>query len=80
MTDPAITGKACADHRDRLRKRLTELRAEAVDRMVRRGTVGLTLYGEAGAIASMALDPVRAIALTGKLIRAALPRLSTRSR
>jgi hypothetical protein len=108
MTDPAITTKGSADHGDRLRKRLTELRAEALECTVRRGTVEpghlpliagvaaaldalasmpieaeaaaravvsddgreirLTLYGEAGAIASMALDPVRAIALAGRLI------------
>jgi hypothetical protein len=39
-------------------------------------TIRLTLYSEASAVASVALDPVRAVALAGRLIEAALPRLS----
>jgi hypothetical protein len=36
----------------------------------------LTLYAEAGAVATMVLDPIRAIALAQRLIAAAVPRLS----
>jgi hypothetical protein len=36
---------------------------------------GLTLYAEAGAIARLKLDPVRAVAFASKLIKAAPPRV-----
>jgi len=39
--------------------------------------IRLTLYGEAGAIATVTLAPCRAVALAGELIAAALPRLRT---
>jgi len=37
--------------------------------------IRLTLYTEAGPAAVVALDPVRAVALAGELIAAALPKL-----
>jgi hypothetical protein len=37
--------------------------------------ITLTLYGEAGAAASVTLAPRRAVALAGELIRAALRRM-----
>jgi hypothetical protein len=40
-----------------------------------RREIRLTLYGQAGPAAAVALDPVRAVALAGELIAAALPRL-----
>jgi hypothetical protein len=40
--------------------------------------IRLTLYAEAGAVAAVVRDPVRAVALAGRLIAAALPRLSSR--
>jgi hypothetical protein len=42
----------------------------------RRGTMRLTLYSEAGTVASVELAPTRVVALAGRLIDAALPRLS----
>jgi hypothetical protein len=100
----------------RLRDRLIELRDDALNRMLRRGTVEpghlpliagiaaalnaldtmpveaaaaaravvsddsrkirLTLYSEAGAVATVALDPVRATALAGRLIEAVLGRMT----
>jgi hypothetical protein len=39
-------------------------------------TIRLILYGEDGAVATVTLAPVRAIALAGELIEAALLRLS----
>jgi hypothetical protein len=107
------------DRSARLRERLIELRAEMLDRMIRRGavepghlpliaginaaletldtmsvettsaaarvvvsddgsTIRLTLYSEAGAIATVALDPIRARALARRLVDAAVPRLSPR--
>jgi hypothetical protein len=39
--------------------------------------IRLTLYTEAGAVAAVVLDPVRAVALAQRLIAAALPRLSS---
>jgi hypothetical protein len=41
------------------------------------GKIWLTLYGEAGAIATVTLASCRAVALAGELIAAALPRLRT---
>jgi hypothetical protein len=41
--------------------------------------IRLTLYAEAGAVAAVVLDPVRAVALAQRLIAAALPRLSSPS-
>jgi hypothetical protein len=38
--------------------------------------ITLTLYADAGAVAAVALDPVRAVALAQRLIAAALPRLA----
>jgi hypothetical protein len=38
--------------------------------------IRLTLYGQDGAVASAALDPIRAVALAGELIQAALPKLA----
>ena len=38
-------------------------------------TIRLTLYAETGAVALVELDPTHAIALAGKLIDAALPKL-----
>jgi hypothetical protein len=101
---------------DRLRERLTLLRDEALDRMLRLRTVEpghlpliagiaaalnaldtmpveaaaaaravvsadsreirLTLYSEVGAVATVALDPVRATALAGRLIEAVLGRMT----
>jgi hypothetical protein len=112
-------GGFTATAHDRLRERLTLLRDEALDRMLRRGTVEpghlpliagiaaalnaldtmpveaaaaaravvsadsreirLTLYSEVGAVATVALDPVRATALAQRLIGAALPRLCSPS-
>jgi hypothetical protein len=43
-------------------------------------TIRLTLYGDEGVGASMTLAPVRAIALAGELIAAALLRLSNNSK
>jgi hypothetical protein len=40
--------------------------------------IRLTIYSETGAVAEVALDPVRAITIAGKLIEAALPRLKGR--
>jgi hypothetical protein len=40
--------------------------------------IRLTLYAQHGAVATLALDPCHAIALVGKLIEAALPRLKGR--
>jgi hypothetical protein len=37
--------------------------------------IGLTLYSEAGAVAAVELDPIRAATLAGRLLLAALPRL-----
>jgi hypothetical protein len=42
--------------------------------------IRLTLYSETGAVASVTLDPVRAVALAQQLIAAALPRLSSGAR
>jgi hypothetical protein len=39
------------------------------------GEIRLVLYGEAGATAAVALDPMRAIHLAERLIAAALPKL-----
>jgi hypothetical protein len=39
----------------------------------------LTLYAEAGAAAAIVLDPIRAVTLAGRLLAAALPRLSSPS-
>ena len=39
-------------------------------------TIRLALYAETGAVAAVELDPTRAIALAGKLIDAALPKLA----
>jgi hypothetical protein len=39
-------------------------------------TIRLTLYAETGAVAAVDLDPLRAIALAGELIDAALPKLA----
>jgi hypothetical protein len=39
------------------------------------GPIALTLYNEAEAVATIALPPIRALALAGELIRAALPRV-----
>ena len=38
--------------------------------------IRLTLYSEAGAVATVALDPVRATALAGRLIGAVLGRMT----
>jgi hypothetical protein len=38
--------------------------------------IRLTLYGETGAVASVEIDPIRAIAVAAELIDAALPRLT----
>jgi hypothetical protein len=37
--------------------------------------IRLTLYAESGTVATVALDPVRAIRMAGELIEAALPKL-----
>jgi hypothetical protein len=37
--------------------------------------IGLTFYAQSGAVAAVALDPVRAIRMAGELIDAALPKL-----
>jgi hypothetical protein len=37
--------------------------------------IRLTVYSEAGCVAAVALDPVRAVGLAAKLIEAAVPRL-----
>jgi hypothetical protein len=39
--------------------------------------IRLTLYGETGAVASVEVDPIRAIAIAEQLIQAALQRLSS---
>ena len=39
--------------------------------------IRLTLYSDAGAVASVVLDTARAVALAGRLIEAALSRLSS---
>ena len=39
-------------------------------------TIRLALYAKTGAVAAVELDPTRAIALAGKLIDAALPKLA----
>jgi hypothetical protein len=40
-------------------------------------TIRLTLYAETGAVAAVELDPIRAIALAGELIKSALPKLQS---
>ena len=42
--------------------------------------IRLTLYSKTGAVASVTLDPVRAVAFAGRLIEATLPQLSSPSR
>jgi hypothetical protein len=40
-----------------------------------REAIRLTLYGEGGSVAAVELDLVRAVALTGRLLKAAAPGL-----
>jgi hypothetical protein len=52
-----------------------EQAARAVVTDTRDGPIALTLYNEAEAVATIALPPIRALALAGELIRAAMPRV-----
>ena len=80
------------DRGARLIERLIELRDDILDRMLRRGRGGaravvsdddqetrLDALCRGGAVAAVALDPVRATALAGRLIEAAGLRPSPRS-
>ncbi|HEV8032612.1 MAG TPA: hypothetical protein VGP42_16490 [Stellaceae bacterium] len=57
------------------RQQLVAMRQRLVVSDVPGEPIALTLYHEAEAVAQIALPPIRALALAGELIRAALPRV-----